>query len=59
MTIFYIYNQNTNVCLGYVSTIDEALKILTDGEGLYRYDEKDINDMDNEIQQTCYENIFG
>ena len=54
-TVFYIY-ENDKV-IGYVSSIAEAIKVVTRGEGRYSYFEVSANNI-GEVEQTCYENLF-
>lgn len=56
-TVFYIYDSILDTVIGYVSSSDEAVKILTAGEGKYSYFEVSIDEI-GEVEQTCYENIF-
>lgn len=56
-TVFFIYDSILDTIIGYVSSFDEAVKILTSGEGKYSYFEVSINEI-GEVEQTCYENIF-
>ena len=57
-TVFFIYDSMLdNKIIGYVSSIAEAIKVVTRGEGRYSYFEVSINEI-GEVEQTCYENLF-
>lgn len=56
-TVFFIYDSILDTIIGYVSSCDEAVKVVTAGEGKYSYFEVSINEI-GEVEQTCYENLF-